>query len=138
VSPALIEGRKLLAAHKHVLEKCCLTDNLRDIEDNLCGPSNLRLNVQKEMLNKVLQNTIASLDDSRFFTPACTLFAKIDIVATQHVLEVSLRKLLFTRHLSWWSMNMYSFTLKSTCQQLKVPLLALSSHRKTCAGIHSM
>jgi hypothetical protein len=44
--------------HKHILEICRLADNIRDDEDNHCGPSNLRLNVQNETLNKVLQNTV--------------------------------------------------------------------------------
>jgi hypothetical protein len=86
VSSALFEGRKHLVAHKHILEICRLTDNFRDGEDNRCGPSNLRLNVQNKTYNKVLQNAIASLNDSRFVMSACTLFAESDIAATQHVL----------------------------------------------------
>jgi hypothetical protein len=100
MSSPQFEGQKHLVAHKHILEICRLTDNFRDVEDNRCGPSNLRLNVQNQTLNKVLQNTIASLNDSRFVMCTCTLFAKGDIVATQHVLEVTLRKLLVARHLS--------------------------------------
>jgi hypothetical protein len=82
-----------LVAHKHILEICRLNDNLRDGEENRCGPSNLKLNVHNETLNKVFQNIISSLIDFRFVMSACTLFAKGDIVATQHVLGVSLRKL---------------------------------------------
>jgi hypothetical protein len=46
----LLEGRKHLDFHKHILEICRLTDNFRDGENNRCGNSNLRLNVQNEML----------------------------------------------------------------------------------------
>jgi hypothetical protein len=97
---ALFEGRKRLVANKHILEICRLTDNFRGGEDNRYRPSNLRLNVQNEMPNIVLQNTIFSLNKSRFVMSACILFAKSDIVATQHVLEVTMRKLLVNRHLS--------------------------------------
>jgi hypothetical protein len=101
VFSALFEGRKHLVAHKHILEICRLTDNFRDGEDNRCGPNNLRLNVQNKTFKIVLQNAIASLNDSRFDMSACTLFPESIIVASQHVLEVTLGKLLVARHLSW-------------------------------------